>query len=159
VYLGFDRLGALGNTSAMATTAVKAQALVGNFLPAPCYFVELRRVDPALPLPTDTGWLYFFPDRLLFIGDEVAVVFPHSQIRESMTVKRKGGGLLGAWVEIGLQEPYRAVRCLPRNEIQRTSDSAEQVESLAELLRDWYRVGHEERHGEGRGESQPIRAV
>jgi hypothetical protein len=136
IYLYFDRLAMYRNRAAQETLLQKARAASDPISPV-CYFVEVRRTRVDLPLPPDTGWLLFYPDRLVFIGDEYRATFPCIQVRDNVAIRRSIGGLGANWVELELAPPYGLLRFLPRQNATRLSDTIQNVGPLYEALTAW----------------------
>jgi hypothetical protein len=137
IYLGFDRLASLGNARAEQVLLQKAEKSLGANLPFLRHFVELRRTDKALNLPTDIGWLFYYPDRLVFVGDEIRVIIPRTQVAGTPVTEKMMGGLSGACVVLKLVPPYGSVLILPRLGVHRASDASELAPELLDTVRKW----------------------
>lgn len=136
-YLGFDRLASLGNARAEHVLLEKAQKVLGENLPVERHFVELRRTEKSLNLPTDIGWLFYYPDRLVFVGDEIRVIVPRSQVSGKPVSEKMMGGLSGACVVLPLASPYGSIRILPRQGVHRASDASALIPEVLEAVRKW----------------------
>lgn len=132
LYLGFDRLGALGNRRAASLLLRKARRLLPRPLPGMRRFVELRSGSPQIAIPSEIGWLFFYPDRLEFVGDEVRVTIPRPTPPD-VTLRRPWAGLGGAWIRMTLPAGG-IILVLPRDNIQRTSDSSRLAPELQTLI-------------------------
>ena len=136
-YLGFDRLASLGNSRAEQVLLEKAGKVLGANLPTARHFVELRRAGKRLPLPTDIGWLFYYPDRLVFIGDEIQVIIPRIQVQGVPVAEKMMGGLSGACVVLKLVSPDASLHILPRQGVHRASDASELIPDLLDTMRQW----------------------
>jgi hypothetical protein len=136
LYLYFDRLAMFRNRAAHQILMRKVKTRGGE-LTRIFFFVEVRRTTSELPLPPDTGWLLFYADRLMFVGDEYRATIPREQVQGTPAILRSPGGLTASWVEIELAEPYGRLRFLPRQYAARLSDTAENVGPLYESLSGW----------------------
>ncbi|MGC4046229.1 MAG: hypothetical protein QM758_20765 [Armatimonas sp.] len=127
VYLMHDRIGALGNARAESLTLERAVFLLGTSLPEDRTFVELRLKG----YPSDIGWLFFYEDRLHFVGDVLQAKLPRQVMQGPIHCSPTLGGLLSAYVDAP------PLRLMAREDMERLSDARRMAPELAERLRRW----------------------
>jgi hypothetical protein len=141
MHLYFDRAAMHGNRAGQEKLLRKARSLIQP-LSVTRHFVEVRRTTVDLPLPPDTGWLLFYPDRLVFVGDEHRATFPRLQVRGNPRIRRGPGGLGAHRVELELAPPYGLLYLLPREDARRLLDTAQNAHALYDALAAWLTETH-----------------
>jgi hypothetical protein len=137
LYLALDHIALLGNGRAQRILERKAARLAPERAEAR-FFVEIKSRHRRLGLGTDVGYLLFYSDRLVFIGDSREAFIPRDQIIGDVAIERsRFGGLTGAWVSIELAPPWGRLRLLARDGATTLSGTGRSARHLAAALSGW----------------------
>jgi hypothetical protein len=138
LYLVLDHMALLGNGQAQRKLARKAARLAPE-PPEERFFVEIKSKERRLGLGTDVGYLLFYPDRLVFVGDVRKAIIPRDQIVGDLATERTRFGLTGTWVSLELAPPWGRLRLLARDGATTLSGTGRSTRPLAAALAKWLR--------------------
>lgn len=141
LFLGTDRTALLGNRRAQRLLLEKAQRLLPLPLPERRFFVEAQATAARrgfFRLNHDLGWLFFYADHLVFVGDTQTATLPRAAVSGSITRDRNSFRLSAAFLSLGLREPAgKTVRLLCRQDVSRLSETHARLPALEAALREW----------------------
>ena len=137
LYFALDHLSMLGNQRAQIVLRRKALRCQKNDLPPTLFFVEARTLNALPRLVADIGYLLFYPDRLVFVGEAQYAVFPRTQFTGVPALRRSFAGMTGTAVLIDLASPGGVLRVMARDNADALSQTGADARLLQIALTEW----------------------